>query len=122
MAVPYQRAILIGIMRTCASNPYVGIKSLEMAPHVGDSSGGGVGAASTRSGTGSGGGGGSGTVGPIESFTVAREAVQRAQHSYTEDERRDLEELKVLAGISAMNYEEIAEVCKVMSVESVFYN
>lgn len=85
MAVTNQRAILLALLRTLASNPFLAVKALELP-----SEGTGRGAAAT------------------ESFAVAREALPRT--AYGDEVSAELEELTAIRNVS---HDQVVEVCQV---------
>lgn len=93
MAVPFQRATLIAIMRMYAENSNLAIRSLEMPAE------------------GGGGGGGRGAGGSLEAYAVSRESVERSV--YSADDRLELEEMQHLSLLTALSHDQISQAAKV---------
>jgi hypothetical protein len=87
MAVPYERAILIAIMRAIAVNPNINVKSLDLPTETGK--------------------------GSTETFTVTRDMIPRTDMS--EDEKRDVEMYRAASAVRNLNFQQIIDICKVLA-------
>jgi hypothetical protein len=98
MAVPYERAILIAIMRAIATNPNITVKSLDLPSDTGKGS---------------------------EVFTVTRDMIPRTDMSA--DELRDAEVFRTTSAVRNLNFQQIIDICKVerpslYPLRSLFYS
>ena len=84
MSIAYERSILVGIMRNVAANPTLAVRSFEVP---------------SDSGKGT------------ESLTVHRETVERTV--FSEDDLRDIEELRSMDILNEISYPRVIEICKV---------